>query len=192
MKTKSIVLFSAALCAGLAWGGLPALDRAMLDVFGPALQVVCAALLACIAIALPFVWMGERGVRPLAAFRDLLRLQTWAGRIVLCLLFACGAHVCGSKPASPHAAPPAVRAPAARFADAPVLRTYAVCDPAVDGFFDAWTNAVADACFTGVRPGPAADLLRVAWPGLADRPAQAMPFLEFYACRDLASDQSFP
>ena len=94
------------------------LARALTGAFDAALQAVCGALLACLAVALPSVWLGGKGVHPLRAVLGFLGLQPRAGRLVLCALLCLGVYVGGSKvDSSPRRA-----APSAQVLTAPIMK----------------------------------------------------------------------
>ena len=166
------------------------LARALAGAFDATLQVVCGALLACLAVALPSVWLGGKGVHPLRAVLGFLCLQPRAGRLVLCALLCLGVYIGGSKvDSSPRRAAPSAQV--ASLDDggdgAAALGTFNTWDYEVAGLFPPWTNAVTNACVTGIRPGTTSDFFRVAWPDRAAWPAVATGWFEFFGRRDLAA-----
>ena len=72
------------------------------------LQIVCSVLLGGLVLALPFVWLSEKGVHPLRAFARVLGSRGPVGGCVLAVLFVAGTIFGGYKARGPAAAADAV------------------------------------------------------------------------------------
>ena len=155
------------------------------------LRIVCGALLACLAFVLPFVWLGEKGVRPFHALLVLLRALPLAGRILLCGLFCAGGYVFGSKFLPPPASAPvatclsegggmsAVSDPPEDAA--PRLRTLELWSPPLP---PPVPQTFPRPALTGIVPTPTSVLLRAEWPGES---AYTGRYVEFLAKPDLST-----
>ncbi|MDD6031858.1 MAG: thrombospondin type 3 repeat-containing protein, partial [Kiritimatiellae bacterium] len=138
-------------------------------------------MLGGLVLALPFVWLSEKGVHPLRAFARVLGSRGPVGGCVLAVLFVAGTIFGGYKARGPAAAPAStVARRVADAADASSLRVIDSRDPRLP----AQDHVVTNDCFTAIVPTATSVLLRAEWPSPYFLSAR---YLEFLAKPDLVT-----